>query len=758
MNFLLKGYSVLIKYISNYLLIFLLLVFTLFSGCKSENHPVNPENPEKSWYYEDDFAQDATLHAEIHNAVILDISSPKQLGGSESHVARYEYNESGEHVYCIDPDEKYITEMTLLDERGNIELTLKKDEGCANIYLYAGRYTIQITHDVSKVPELGTVAFIHHPSDAAKESAGDTSNTKENVSDDSNPPYYAFKVKGGSYDGYYLGTKQEKLFDGSSDFLGVIPASDKTSFEEKRHLFSWKDEDYLKNVLQGYDWSSYFIPQNCSMRPFFCVPSQDSSLDDGNTVFYAYNTGKVDLYLQEEGDQTYTLWNDAIMFVLNSSSLYAAENSLLYRTSTTKESTSPTLFTKNSNMRLYKDGSSYTLQNGEVAFSEACNLEGPIYVIDGDVPDAVSVSLPQIKSIKFGSDETNIIFFGKKDYQDWQKTVGMDEACLETPLSLTMGSIKILNAKKVFISSHKCDYCDLVGADFSNLDLENVSLRYANLANVQFNNSILQKADMRYVKLYGANLNYADLNGSTLCGAFLNGNSLSSNRAASLTGAYLKNVNLADSNLNGANFTSANFYSDTSVGCIPKDCGYSSCASAANATLDSVNFNNAYMTGVDFSNSSVLGSNFTNAVLTGTVFKNATLDRDPDTGASTNFSGAFIQGADFTDARVSGTNFASAYIDLANSGGSLMFFKLSGAHSEFAGWIPLGDPVCTMYAYSTLTTVPATDSTSTCPDGSTGSCDSFAWTNPKVPMDKSPQPASYFTDLNPVCNNPNPNW
>lgn len=779
----------LIKNHSTPLLISLFLSFALLSGCGSSNK----KSPEKSWFYEHEFTQDATLHAKIENTVILDIASLNQPEGSESHAARYEYEESGEYVFCIDPNEKYITEMTLSDDSGNIEFTLNKEDGCINLYLNAGKYAMQITHEASSVPESGTVAFIYHPSSDATGSV-ESPPSDTNVTDDSNPPYYALQVTGGSYDGHYLAAREIDFtyywsydsphdWPGQEDFLKVISPSKTAYFEAKQHLFAFESE-YIGGVLKGYNWEPYFMPACWPTKvlwtenddDFFCVDSQDlSNTEEMPTIvfmsklehfsgtdnkFHLLNTQVVLFLKQGDEDQTYTLWNEGGGFILSTSSLYAAENSLMYRTISSKGPVNPTLFTMNKNMPLYKDGSQYTLKAHEAALSGTCDLEGPTYVINSDIseiPKAALLALPQIKSIKLGGDYTTLSLFSEKDFANLNKTVGMDADCLKDPISFdTVGSLKVFNAKKVFLSSHQCNYCNLAGADLSDLSLNNVSLRYANLTNTQFNDTIMQKADMRYAKLYGANLNYTDLNGSTLCGAFLNGNSLSRNNAASLTGAYLKNVNLADSNLNGANFDYANFHSATSTGCIPTNCGYTTCASAANATLDSASFTNAYMIGTDFSNSTIMVSDFTNTVLTGAKFKNATIAGDPDKGASTKFIGAFIQGADFSDAKISSTDFTSAYVDI--SGNNAMFFQLSSAHSEFAGWTPSGEKVCTMYSYTPPTTVPSVDSTCKCPDGSSGPCTDWKWTHPATDMNKSTQKASYISDPNPVCDNPNFNW
>ncbi len=784
-------------------ILFILLV--LFNSCgDSSSTPT-----EKAWFYEDEFSKNSALHAKIENTILLDISSSQQPNSSEEHSVRYEYEESGAYVFCIDSNEKYIEKMTFVDENSNVMLSLQKGDGCKNLYLDAGRYSMQITHDAAKVPEKGTVAFIHHPSNTDAENLL----SDMNLTADSNPPYYSLQVTNDSYDGQYLAAKSMDflyyskdryspyVFPDKQDFLAVVPLSESSNFKERRHLFTLKKDDMNKEVIEGYDWIpnqliyGACVPERIlwteNNDEFFCVDSQDESnlLEFPTKIFMSFFehwpkpdpsnpnpksvkfTMDVSLYLKQEADETYELWYEGGGFVPPSdSSLYAAENSLMYRTGASKGSSDSTKFTMNKNMPLYKDGSSYALQAGEVALSESCDLKGATYIVDSnisEIPKAARLVLAQIKSIKLGGDYTTLSLFGEKDYGTPGLIVGMDEGCLSTPIDLeAVGSLKVFNAKKVFLSSHQCDYCNLAGADLSNRSLNDVSLRYANLANTKFNNSKLEKSDMRYAKLYGANLNETDLTGSTLCGASLNGNSLSNSNGATLEGAQLKNVNLAYSNLSEAKFTDANFYSTTSSGCIPADCGFTTCASAAYATINGTTFTNTYMTGADFSHSTIFGSNFVEAVLVGASFNNAKIGSDKAGSGSTTFSGAFLQGADFSDANVKNTSFSNAYVDL-DSSGHTMIFNLQSAHATFAGWMPLSEPICTWYAYSidaNQTVVPPTDETCICPNGDSGGCDTFAWTHPTISMDKSTQGASYcedgscIPDANYTCWPPNIYW
>ena len=475
-----------------------------------------------------------------------------------------------------------------------------------------------------------------------------------------------------------------------------------------------------------------------------------------------YTPDSVPLYARWEDGSVFTLYNKEKKYKdpygyheLSRSSVYIDTNRLLYRTAASRGPQLPTKF--NIYATYYDDGSKHKLAPDEVAISSSCNLVGPTLILKENyarIDDALADLIPEIRSVAFGSDKNNLVFFAEKNYESWERTVGRDLHCLSEPIALKIGaSLKVLEAKKVLIASKMCDYCDLAGADLSNLSLENVSLHAANLTNTRLNNSEIKMSDMRYAKLYGANLNYSNLEGSTLCGAFLNGNDKSFYTAATLTGAYMKNVNLTASNLNGTDFSYANFYSDTSGSCMAVNCGFTNCSTVSEATMQNTNFNNSYLAGTDFSNSTIYGTNFTNAILVGATFKSSTIGRNKETGAPSSFNGAFLQGTDFSYTNVKSTNFNSAYVDLNATDGNLLFFLLDANHASFAGWTPQNEPVCTMYAYNHTTVPPHIDSTSTCPDGSSGDCGK-RWESPKIPMSKSLQKASYYNDPSPVCTDP----
>jgi len=87
----------------------------------------------------------------------------------------------------------------------------------------------------------------------------------------------------------------------------------------------------------------------------------------------------------------------------------------------------------------------------------------------------------------------------------------------------------------------KCPYCDLSGADFSDLKLSTADLRNANLTGADLRNAKLWLADLR-----NANFTGADLRNANLTGAFF--------RNANLTGADLTGADLKRASIEGAIF------------------------------------------------------------------------------------------------------------------------------------------------------------------------------------------------------------
>ena len=97
-------------------------------------------------------------------------------------------------------------------------------------------------------------------------------------------------------------------------------------------------------------------------------------------------------------------------------------------------------------------------------------------------------------------------------------------------------------AHSIFVGADLTD-CTLVGADFTEANMQKVNLRYAKLTGANLSGANLTKSDMSMTDLR-ANLSSANLEGADL-------------RAADLTGANLMGANLERANLTSANLNCA---------------------------------------------------------------------------------------------------------------------------------------------------------------------------------------------------------
>lgn len=105
-------------------------------------------------------------------------------------------------------------------------------------------------------------------------------------------------------------------------------------------------------------------------------------------------------------------------------------------------------------------------------------------------------------------------------------------------------------APPAFAQNHNKE--NLVGADFSNLDLTQASFNHANLRQSDFHNSDLRGASLFAAHLEGANFENADLSNSTLDTArFIKANL----KNAIFEGAFAFNARFDGANIEGADFT-----------------------------------------------------------------------------------------------------------------------------------------------------------------------------------------------------------
>lgn len=339
--------------------------------------------------------------------------------------------------------------------------------------------------------------------------------------------------------------------------------------------------------------------------------------------------------------------------------------------------------------------------------------------------------------------------------------------CLNNHIDLTQESLEIRTTTQIDIHTNSCEYCNLAGIDLSNQTtaLKGVKLQHTNLTDGNFANSDLTQADLRNATLQGANLSYTNLETANLCQAFLNGRALpsgTSGSAAQLTGAHLKNANLSGANLDGASFSNASFYSSAQQACQPSDCSSYAlpvCASAYKASMNNTRFNNAYLAGVDMGSAAANNANFSHAILFGASFNNATMNSISSTSSPTDFSYAFLQGTDFTNAKIQGAIFTNAYAD-TDSSNNCMQVLLQNEFTVFPGFksgaakscvtVAQTTPTCIQYTYGKAS-LPTTNNSNACPDGSLGPCSTTARWTPKTSLANSSQKNSICAAATPLC-------
>jgi uncharacterized protein YjbI with pentapeptide repeats len=402
------------------------------------------------------------------------------------------------------------------------------------------------------------------------------------------------------------------------------------------------------------------------------------------------------------------------------------------------------------------------------------NFSGNATLLDGaDFTDAdlesdsTSFRGADVSQANFHSTEGLIAWFGEYRPDFTGATLSLDTFLPSDWRYINLTGATILGVHGVTLST-TANPLDLSAAVLDHVDLHGVILDGANLgcttetpdgqpvctslSGTNLNRASLKKTRLVDANLQGANLDYANLDGANLCGAKLN-ESADTSKSASLQGTFLRNANLYQADLTGANLSNANLFSsfpNSSSTCTAASCApTSNCASVSHATLNSATFSGAYLAGTDFSNASPQGVDFKGAFLPGANFTSANLDEDPNTGRVTNFTQAYLQGTNFTSAKVKDANFTSAYVDLSHSGSLVL--QLPAANTEFAGYQHSSGSTqgCVQFSYSHATTIPPTDETNTCPNGSNpssgSSCSQSQWTTPEVPIPALPSSCNLNT-------------
>jgi uncharacterized protein YjbI with pentapeptide repeats len=769
--------------------------------------------------YERDFVADPALAALSKDVVLFDLEPSPRGQPTRTQLARYDLD-AGTHTICLDADDPFLTEVVLEDGHGKKLLRLHRPHGpkgegkgrpkprkpeCAQVTLAAGTYTLRVTHDGGSIAGAHRVAFAQ-PTSASPSLLDET----------------------GILVGGFWALRPDPHLDPLRR-LGRVhaPPPDQsvpgTPFTAIRPLLA----DFTARQIDDAGLFNFANPNDPTVgttKPIALnLGKLDASgfwtgfADDGPTKSQAFFK---DVPLAVTGLGGYRVQLDverqdgkAANFFLLSTTFSATTLALNYD----RPQPDPPPAAVDVLFRFYPDGTQVgTLQEGEIALFQQCDYQGKaaVFALDapslGELASAVTTLDKTAASVKLGNN-TAVFLNSGPVYTGTRQLVTADTPCLATtPIGVNNTSSILIRpiAPLILLSSRKCEDCLLEGLDLSGLDLSGVDLQRANLtganltgvnlktillkgaildqvvglANSDLSQVLLSNVSLRQVnlstaKLYGAQLNQADLEGANLGGAFLTNNQGAGiSQAASLVGAHLKNVNLAKAQLSGANFSNASFYGTNAAGtgqCAVSNGFTESCATAAGATMNNTQFGGAYLYGVDFTDTTVQGVQFNGAVLIGANFSGATISVDPSVGTNTGFSNAYLQGTSLAGATVSTTSLFNAFLDF-RVGGNSMFLLLNEKYSNFPNWPTPGQPICILVAYNSATTVPTTNTTLTCPDGSSaagggcGPANAGAPLNPHwastLQIDTADPPASYLANATytsaaaPICTDLDVNW
>ncbi|MBD2257899.1 pentapeptide repeat-containing protein [Pseudanabaena sp. FACHB-2040] len=234
--------------------------------------------------------------------------------------------------------------------------------------------------------------------------------------------------------------------------------------------------------------------------------------------------------------------------------------------------------------------------------------------------------------------------------------------------------------------------CSLIGANLSEIILQDASLNVANLSSANLNHSDFKGAQLNVTRLSGANLSHADLSGSKLNVANLIRVILTS---ANLTGASLIRAEMVRATLSQGRLVSANCSeADLREAHLDRaDLHYANLTRAdlRGSVLAGANLTQAILNGVDASR-----ANFNGAVLKDVELRQGNLSQADLRGANlkganlrwADLSGANLRDADLTDAKLSGANLTGASLEGANLVNTvLVHADLTHANLMQATWV-----------------------------------------------------------------------
>jgi uncharacterized protein YjbI with pentapeptide repeats len=757
------------------------------------------------------FEDDPSLVARRGQIVILDAPADDE----DEPIVRYQLTK-GEHEFCVNGGRASFGEIRIEDSFEQEVLRLNGSAPCAKATFPSGLYRICTQHKKHhpKPRRPGPIQFIDvdPPNPALTDATGDgiggywavqpdPSNDRQQLGDGrltTNPSFAPF----GSYSPFnqFIGSQFPTYANFIQEEFGVTQMDRYSLFQFQYGNSSnlgayYPSNNHLNRLLGDFglrlggrlgigtctcqnncpiDNSGY--PARYDAQGFCQTPTQGPSLvvqDMGHYQFglqYRDSDGTIDYQLPEFG---YCLVfddsNNTCTVSLDTDFEADEDNAVI--------PTGPLHVV----FRFFPDGNVPPLQDGEVALYEKCNYQGKAVVLGRSLANFLEWNSDVVTLDKLGAsvqlgNNTAVTFYSEPNFAGSPQTETLNAACLASKIA----SIQVQSAASVLVSTRKCLNCSLEGADLSGLDLSGVDLTSADMKGARLAGTILSSATLRQTnlsgaKLYGATLDNANLEGANLQSAYLTNSPPDGiDQAASLNGAFLRNANLSFAQLSGANFTNASFYGTNGLGgssgwstCPVNNQGYTNgCATAHYAVMNNTVLSGAYLFGVDFTNTQATGAVFGNAVLVGANFDQAILGSDSTASTTTSLDSAFLQGANLATATLNHVSLGGAFVDFSPNGNTIDI-RLPGAHTNFAGyWGQAGQAVCAEPGYSGPTTVPATNSTITCPDGKkyTNGCgatnlsdQNSPWNN-KTDISSASTPASYqnaatYTpaSVNPIC-------
>ena len=259
-----------------------------------------------------------------------------------------------------------------------------------------------------------------------------------------------------------------------------------------------------------------------------------------------------------------------------------------------------------------------------------------------------------------------------------EQTVTKDARAQDVPLPPTEPVDENVN---VLVSTNRCVFCDLSGANLAGADLMGARLLLSNLTGANLIGANLSGANITFATLVNANLNSANLIGAVFDSSNMKGANMSD---ADLSFAFLPDTNLENATFQGANLENALL--ETSI---------ITNANLRDTVLISADFTGSDLSGSDFTDADMLIADLFFANLTGANLGGARLNTADLNGA--NLSNANLAFADLENARLLDANLTGAILFGADLSNALWCNACSCADPSTGTCVgcPPADEVCT---------------------------------------------------------------